>query len=211
GQASRLTSLVISEIMYHPTNGGSEFIEIFNTRGEPQDVSGYRLAGEVSYSFPQGTVLPGGGFLVVAENPSSLQTNYNLGGVLGPYTNKLANSGGTVKLLNQAGAVFLQVDYSDHDGWPVVADGTGHSLVLSRASYGQNSPLAWSASDSIGGSPGRLDPYTPDPIRNVLINEFLAHTDPPQVDYIELHNHSTQSVDVSGCILTDDSTTNKFV
>jgi hypothetical protein len=210
GQASRLTSLVISEIMYHPTNGGSEFVEIFNTRGEPQDMSGYRLAGDINFTFPQGTVAPGGGFIVVAENPSSLQTNYNLSGVLGPYTNKLANGGGTVKLENQVGAVFLEVDYSDHEPWPVAADGTGHSLVLAHASYGQNNPLAWSASDSFGGSPGKLDPYTPDPLRNVLINEFLAHTDPPQVDYIELYNHSSQPVDVSGCILTDDSSTNKL-
>ncbi|HZR17245.1 MAG TPA: lamin tail domain-containing protein, partial [Verrucomicrobiae bacterium] len=37
------------------------------------------------------------------------------------------------------------------------------------------------------------------------------HTDPPEYDYIELYNHSTQPVDISGCILTDDPTTNKFV
>src|SRR5204863_2938012 len=126
-------------------------------------------------------------------------------------TNKLSNSGGTVQLINQAGAVFLQVDYLDHEPWPVAADGTGHSLVLARSSYGQNKPLAWSWSDAIGGSPGRLDPYTPDPLRNVVINEFLAHTDLPAVDYIELYNHSTQIVDLSGCILSDDPDTNKFV
>ena len=45
----------------------------------------------------------------------------------------------------------------------------------------------------------------------MVINEFLAHTDPPDYDYIELYNHSTNSVDISGCILTDDPATNKFV
>ncbi|PYI84279.1 MAG: hypothetical protein DME26_13540 [Verrucomicrobia bacterium] len=44
-----------------------------------------------------------------------------------------------------------------------------------------------------------------------MINEFLAHTDPPLVDYIELYNHSNQAVDLSGCVLTDDPATNKFV
>ncbi|HWH68149.1 MAG TPA: lamin tail domain-containing protein, partial [Candidatus Sulfotelmatobacter sp.] len=53
--------------------------------------------------------------------------------------------------------------------------------------------------------------FTPDPLRNVLLNEFLAHTDPPDFDYIELYNHSTQPVDISGCILTDDASTNKFI
>ena len=31
------------------------------------------------------------------------------------------------------------------------------------------------------------------------------------MDYIELYNHSSQPVDISGCILTDDPNTNKFV
>jgi hypothetical protein len=48
-------------------------------------------------------------------------------------------------------------------------------------------------------------------LRNVVINEFLAHTDPPDYDYIELYNHSSQPADISGCILSDDPATNKFV
>ena len=35
-----------------------------------------------------------------------------------------------------------------------------------------------------------------------MINEILAHTDDPLLDYIELYNHSNQAVDLSGCILT---------
>jgi len=102
------------------------------------------------------------------------------------------------------------VDYSDQPPWPVAAGGAGHSLVLARSSYGENNPLAWAASDSVGGSPGRLDPVTPDPLRNVVINEFLAGADDSVVDYIELYNHSAQAVDISGCLLSDDPATNKF-
>jgi hypothetical protein len=210
GQCSRRTSLVISEIMYHPTNSLLEFVEVFNSRGEPQDMSGFRLGGSIDYTFPNGTTLPGGGFLVVAKSPVDLQTVYGISGVLGPFTNNLPNDYGTVKLINQAGAVFLEVKYSDHFPWPVAAD-AGHSLVLARPSYGENNPLAWAASDAIGGSPGRLEPISSDPLHNVVINEFLAHTDPPDVDYIELYNHSSQSLDISGCTLSDDPDTNKFV
>jgi hypothetical protein len=39
----------------------------------------------------------------------------------------------------------------------------------------------------------------------------LLDTDDPEVDYVELYNHSNQSVDLSGCVLTDDPLTNKFV
>jgi hypothetical protein len=45
----------------------------------------------------------------------------------------------------------------------------------------------------------------------VVINEYLAHTDPPEYDYVELYNHANTPVDISGCILTDDPTTNKFI
>jgi hypothetical protein len=211
GQCSRRTSLVISEIMYHPTNSALEFVELFNSRAEFQDLSGYQLAGSINYTFPPGTVISGGGFIVVARSPSELESAYGSTGILGPYTNNLPNGAGTVRLLNQAGAVLLEVNYSDQPPWPAAADGAGHSLVLARPSYGEDNVLAWAASDAIGGSPGRLDPVTPDPLRNVMINEFLAHTDPPDHDYIELYNHSSQPVDISGCILTDDAATNKFV
>jgi len=211
GQSSRRTSLVISEIMYHPTNTALEFVEIFNTRGEPQDLSGYKLRGSADYNFPPGTVIPGGGFLVVAKSPVDLQTAYGISGVLGPFTNSLPNDSGTVKLLNQSGGVFLQVDYSDNSPWPASPDGAGHSLVLARASYGENNPKAWAASDAVGGSPGRLDPFTPDPLKNVFINEFLAHTDDPEQDYIELYNHSTQAVSIAGCIISDDPELGKYV
>ena len=45
-----------------------------------------------------------------------------------------------------------------------------------------------------------------------MINEILPHSENPAVpQFIELYNHSANSVDVSGCILTDDPTTNKYV
>ncbi|HEU5124804.1 MAG TPA: lamin tail domain-containing protein [Verrucomicrobiae bacterium] len=210
GQANRRTSLVISEIMYHPIQSNLEFVELFNSRGEPEDLSGYKLGGDISYTFPNGTVIPGGGFLVIARSPANLQNAYGIANVLGPFTGSLPNSSGIVTLINQAGGVFLEMEYSDEPPWPVAADGAGHSLVLTRPSLGQNDPAAWTASDAIGGSPGRIDPFTPDPWRNVVINEFLAHTDPPDVDYVELYNPGAESVDLSGCVLTDDPETNKY-
>ena len=221
-QCSRRTPLVISEIMYHPpdvmrgTNEAElEFVEIFNSRGEPEDVSGFRLAGDVDYVFPANTVIPGGGFLVVARAPADVQAVYGINGVLGPWagaaTNSLPNSSGTVRLRHRTGAVLLEVNYEDGPPWPLAADGAGHSLVLARPSYGEDNPSAWAASDAVLGSPGRLDPISPEPLANVSINEFLAHTDDPEVDYIELYNHGNEAVDISGCVLTDDYTTNRFV
>ena len=222
GQGSRRTSLVISEIMYHPSPAPAgtpatqlEFIELFNSLGEPHDLSGYRLAGSVDYLFPAGTILRGGGFLVVARAPADVQAHYGLSGVLGPWvgaaTNGLPNDAGTVRLRHRTGAVLLEVNYSSQSPWPVAPDGAGPSLVLARPSYGQDNPRAWAASDSVGGSPGRLDPVTFDPLRAVVINEFAAHTGDLEPNFIELYNHGNESLDLSGCTLSDDPATNKFV
>src|SRR5437763_6955441 len=102
GQCSRRTSLVLSEIMYHPTNSNLEFVELFNSRSEPQDLSGYQLGGSISYTFPAGTEISGGGLLVVAKSPGDLQSAYGLTGVFGPFIGNLPNSKGKVRLLNQA-------------------------------------------------------------------------------------------------------------
>ncbi len=221
GPCSRRTSLVISEILYHSpsvllgTNlARLEFIELFNSRDEPEDLSGYRLSGDVDYVFPARTVLPGGGFLVVARAPTDLQSVRGLVGVLGPWvgadTKALPTEAGQIRLRHRTGAVLLDVDYSSQSPWPVAADGTGHSLVLARPSFGEGNPRAWAASDRVGGSPGRLDPVTSDPLDGVLINELLANTDPPLEDYIEVYNHSNELKNLSGAWLSDSPTTNKF-
>lgn len=211
GQASRSTGLVISEIMYHPTNSSLEFVELFNTRAEPQDMSGYQLGGSVSYTFPAGVVLPAAGFLVVARSPADLQNGYGISGVLGPYANTLPHDQGTVRLISQGGGVLLEVNYGTTPPWPVSPDGAGHSLVLVRPSYGEGNVLAWAASDSVGGSPGKVDPISSGPFRNVLINEFLADGVPPVQGFIELFNRGAQPLDLSGCSLSDDRKVNKFL
>ena len=215
GPSSRNTGLVISEIMYHPKPSNDlEFIEVFNAGLISENIGGYRISGNVDYVFPANTILPVGGFIVVARNPARLQTVYGISGVLGPWNDAanvaLPDDQGTVRLRNRASAILLEVSYEGRKPWPVAADGSGHSLVLARPSYGEADPRAWSASDRIGGSPGRLDSYSLEPLRAVVINEFLAHTDPPLEDFIELYNHSNQPVDVSGAYLSDDRDTNKF-
>ena len=70
----------------------------------------------------------------------------------------------------------------------------GHSLVLANPSYGEGDPRAWTISDMVGGSPGAMECFHPSPLRSVVINEMLAHSENPAVpQFVELYNHSTQS------------------
>ncbi|MBM3881392.1 MAG: hypothetical protein FJ387_16980, partial [Verrucomicrobia bacterium] len=216
GPSSRLTPLVISEVMYHPAERmdgrKGEFIELYNADLIAQDLTGHRLSGSVDFGFPDGYRLPAGGFAVVARDPADLGAIYGLTGVLGPFasTNNLPNDQGTIRLRNPQGAVLLEVEYGSRAPWPVAADGTGHSLVLARPSYGEGDVRAWGASDRMGGSPGRMESVRANPFGAVLINEWLAHTDLPQLDFVELYNRSNEPVDLADCVLTDDPGTNRF-
>lgn len=192
GPASRRTGLVISEIHYgtlfcdnrnddDDDGPGSwpEFIEIYNSNPFFEDLSGLRLAGNISYRFPAGTRIEAGSFLVLRP---------------GQYTGALYGCAG-VKLLSKGGAILAEVTYTNTPPWPV-ADGTGHSIVLTRPSYGQNHPQAWSLSDEPGGSPGEAEPMITRADNALRINE--VHIVSTESTSVELYNHSNGSLDLSG-------------
>ena len=217
GPSSRKTGMIISEIMYHPRHSNSlEFVELYNADLIEQDLSGFRIAGDIEYSFPAGTKLPVGRYLVVARDPALLQAVYGISGVHGPWlpgvegaTNSLPDDAGRVRLRSKAGAVLLEVNYEGTPPWPLAADGTGHSMVLARPSYGEDDPRAWSQSARIGGSPGAAEPALADPLSTIVINEFVANSDLIE-DFVELYNRGPNTVNLSGAWLTDDRDTNKF-
>lgn len=206
GPSSRRTPLTITEIMYHPgpspEAGRLEYIELFNSEPMPRDLSGWRIAGDVEYEFPPGTVLEGTSYLVVASDPAALSDRYGLDRVLGPFTGSLPADRGAVRLVSSIGANLLAVEYQDQFPWPVLADGAGHSLQLAAPDLGELSPQAWSASRFAGGSPGAADPLDTSPLHDIVLNEILNHADAPRFHFVELCNRGTQAVDVSGCTLS---------
>jgi len=209
--SSRRSPLIFSEIMYHPLDRADgkdlEFVEVFNTEPVDWDIGGFRLEGEIDYTFPAGTVLAGRSFVVVAADPASLEGQYGLAGVCGPYQGRLSNGGGALRLVNHRGGVLLEVEYDDHEPWPESPDGLGHSLVLIRPDYGEGDPLAWEASAARGGNPGAADPGTD---QRICINEILAHPGTGQTAFIELFNASGGQADLSGWVLSDGSETPGF-
>ena len=213
--SSRGTPLIISEIMYHPREADGaetlEYIEIFNTEPVAENLSGYRISGAVEFTFPSNARLFGRSFVVVARDPDALRERSGITNVAGPFVGNLPNDSGQVYLHNPAGAVLLEVNYADQMPWPVAADGAGHSLQLARPDYGERSVEAWSASADVGGSPGRSDPEIRDRLDAVVINEFLARAVPPQMEFVELFNSGTETVDLSGCGLSDRADASKFM
>ena len=216
GPTSRRTPLVFSEIMWKPASRADgkdlEYLELYNSNPWFQDISSYQITcADMNYTFPAGTLIPGGGYLVVAAAPADVTSVYGITNIMGPYTGSLKHAE-TLELLDERTNLLLALPYTDVAPWPVATGGTGHSLVLANPTYGEGDPRAWDISDVVGGSPGQMDGFTPSPLRSVVINEILPHSENPALpQFIELYNHSPNSVNLAGCILTDDPATNKFV
>ncbi len=207
GPASRRSGIAISEILYHPARRVDgrelEFLELYNSQPWPEDITGWRLSGAVAFTFPAGTSVPARGYLVVARVPADVETENGIANVMGPWIGNLPNDGGRIRLRKPSGAIVQEVNYDDREPWPAAPDGTGHSLVLARASYGEGDPRAWASSHAIGGSPGTEDPVPSSPLDHVFVSTVLTNSNPPLEDFIELRNAAPFAVDLSGCLLSD--------
>ena len=197
-----LLDLRITEIHYHPADEGLilgdeyEFIEIRNTGSAELDLTNVGFTDGIEYTFPKGTKIEAGGFIVLAATPDRFEERYDFD-PFGSYKGKLNNSGEVLVLSDlPAKSVIDSASYSDETGWPASADGGGYSLV--PASSSKDAAKSWRASFRMHGSPGEND------VGVALISEISTHTDPPASDAIELFNPEDAPMDVGGWYLSDD-------
>ena len=165
-----------------------------------------RFTNGIAYTFPVGKFVAPGQFIVLVSDPVAFAAKYPAVAVDGIYTNKLANTGETLALVHLTGQPIFKVGYGTQPPWPAAADGAGFSIVPANPNLNPdpNNPANWRASTVIGGSPGTDD--APSNIGRILINEALTHTDPPQLDSIELYNPNATNVDIGNWYLTDQRT-----
>lgn len=155
--------VLINEVHYHPPNIGTadntrdEFIELHNPTTSAVGIGGWRLKGGTKFTFPSGTILrPGDYVLVVGFDPADTATlnafrsNFALPAsvpIYGPYSPKLSNSTAVVEIAYPGTPVngvtpYINVDkveYTDFAPWPAAADGSGSSLQRqSRAIIGND-------------------------------------------------------------------------
>ncbi|MGE5293325.1 MAG: lamin tail domain-containing protein, partial [Solirubrobacterales bacterium] len=105
----RAEQVVFSEIMYHPSEGLPEYIEVYNHTATPFDIADWRLTGGVDYAFPAfsaGAVdrtffQPFERILLSSVDETTLRAAYSIPStvrVYGPWTGSLKNGGERVSL-----------------------------------------------------------------------------------------------------------------
>jgi len=208
----RVGPVAITEVMYRPpevfangaywNNDEDEFIELHNPGSTvvslfdgARPTNTWKLGQAVEFSFPPGTSLPAGGFLlVVSFDPvadsaqlAGFRSRYGLGAstpIFGPYRGQLSNRDEKVTLYEpdapqalgpDAGMVpYVVVDrvhYADRAPWPVAADGAGHSIQrLDPLAFGNDWANWFAAMPTPGrsGAPGVPPVLTSEPLDRVV-------------------------------------------
>src|SRR5690349_2788235 len=76
------STVVFNEVMYNPAGNDEslEWIELHNQMAVDMDLSKWQLEGGINFTFPEGTIIAGGGYIVVAANKAALAsaTGYSL-------------------------------------------------------------------------------------------------------------------------------------
>jgi len=152
-------AIVINEIHYdhEPKTQLGEFVEIYNASDSVVDLSGWKLNG-VDYTFPQGASIGANGFVVVAEDPTTIQGVFGVS-ALGPYAGKLSNDGDRIELEDSVGARIDIVDYGIGFPWPTSSRGAGASMELINETLDNDLGSSWRGSQS--GFSGPQVTYVP--------------------------------------------------
>lgn len=152
-------SVVINEIHYDEDDPTvhSEFIELHNPGASEVAMGGWYFSDGVPFVFPAGTVLGPGGYLVVGEDPATLQAKWNVAGasvfswntgVTPPVYGRLRNTGDTLVLRTAGGAKVDEVSYSLGFPWPTVGDPPNFSIELIHPALDNNLAGSWRRSDA---------------------------------------------------------------
>ena len=190
----------VSEIQYNPLDGSDyEFIELVNPGATPFVLTGCQFTAGIDYVFPFYVLQPGGR-VVVARDLTLFASRYPGVAALGPYRKKLSDTGDTVVFNAPSGLELFRVKYDTTSAWPSRANGYGSSLEVLDPNGDLNDPNNWRSSTEYQGSPSRAGVGG---TRTVVINEVLAHTDPPLEDAIEFKNLTDQPVDIGGGYLSN--------
>ncbi len=212
-----MENLRITELMYNPTEEFEfEFIELHNSNpATALSLDGFSFTNGIEYTFPADSSIPPNGYLLLTHALNDVERSlfrqlYNVDEsipIYGPYEGRLNNGGEQVELkIGPQGEDFIFFEYDNGRGWPLHADGSGHSLIPrdhaissqvdGSLDYGGN----WRASASIGGSPGSADP---NPIRDLILNE-ISTINPIGNDWIEIYNPTANPISLAHWYLSDD-------
>jgi len=132
------SQVIINEIHYDPVikTEPAEFVELHNSGLVEADISGWYFSEGISYEFPPGTILQAGGYIVVAQDPPTIQAKFGT-----PANLK------KIVLRNVEGFKIDEVDYRCRFPWPIVGDPPSNSTELANPAFDNDLGGSWRPSE----------------------------------------------------------------
>jgi hypothetical protein len=160
--------LIINEIKYDdPGTDDHEFVELFNKRNTPVDISAFGFGDNltnIGYRFPDGTIVPANGFIVLTLDVAAFEVVYGVGTVsnlLDYGTFALNNDGDNIHWIHVNSIDFNGTNdrtdlapYTTVFPWPTGASGTGNTIELRQPNLDNSQGSNWALSTAPTGTPG---------------------------------------------------------
>lgn len=163
--------VVITEIMYEPSTGSGEYVELQNVSGAEvplfEAADTWRLSG-IDFDFPAETTLGAGEtILVVGSDPTVFRAGYGVAEsvrIFGPFAGRLDNNGESLRLqrpyvrIDENGDpdtryyTAEEVDYDDESPWP--ADAAKGNVSIERLELNIYADQSTNWQSVSGGTPG---------------------------------------------------------
>ena len=171
-----------------------DWIELYNPGAEAADIGGWTMTDDLAapdtWTVPDGTTVPAGGFLLVWADK-------NDGGTALHADFKLSGGGEQIGLYKSDGAVADTLTYGEQET----------DVSFGRTPDGSD---AWGIMET--ATPGAENSGVAAPSYGLFINEFLASNDMTNqdpdygdfADWLELYNETAEDVDIGGWTMTDD-------
>jgi hypothetical protein len=200
-------NLRITEIMYNVNDPNHEYIELKNISGSAIQLNLVRFTDGIDFTFPS-VSLPAGGYCVVVRNAASFALRYPSfsGLIAGEFIGAINNAGERIELVDALGQVIHNFRFKD--GWYPITDGEDFSLnIIDPTNPDPNSweyAEYWQPSSVAGGTPADNDTGHFAAPGDIVINEVMTHTNSYPNDWIELHNTTGSTIDITGWFLSDD-------
>jgi|GEM_PF-116738 len=209
--------VIFSEFNYksHPNMDAGDWVEIYNRDSIPVNLKHWKFKDSdktQAFMLPDSLTLQVGGFLVLCEDTTAFRACYaDSIQIAGNFDFGLSSSGDHLQLYDLWDNLVSEVDYSSDAPWPQNIDGTGRTAEVIDINEDVNQGSNW-RDGCLGGSPGRF-PGTCYDTANIIVTEinFKSANIKNTGDWLEIYNHDTLAVDLSGWTFRDANTAHEYL
>jgi uncharacterized repeat protein (TIGR02543 family) len=177
--------VVVNEVMAHSHDAAPDWIELHNNSAQDLNLGGWWLSDDpatpMKFRIADGTLLPGGGYLVFSEDQHFGAASTNAGALI-PFA--LSENGDSVNIFGPGDG--LRPDYSEREDFGASATG------VSFGRYFKASTRTYNFVSLAGATPGAAN--SSPLVGPVVISEIMYHPPVADAEYLELANITTNAV-----------------